>query len=331
MSVHELKRPPATLSPQPETVSIFPAALEQLRHWAQVSPLHSALRHKRHGQWHSWRWIDTLREVERLADGLRQQGFTADSRLALSGALEPNLLLLALAAHSIGGRVFSLAPDLSVEVLGRAFWRLHPSHGFVDSRQQLLDWIAAGDADSAPRVLIANQLPGRLPGLPRQTVLDFAGLCGDSPEPRPIVLWRAPAAQPQLWSEEDSGWQGGLAVVLEQWLNSGHSLAFAESRDSASRDRREVAPSGLLLSPERLQGLADEIEQRLAPQGTWRRRLCEWSLAHPERFVARLLKQRVRRLLGFQRLQYIWQPSHPAKLPATFNQWRLQAPGRKSA
>ncbi|KPA87874.1 acyl-CoA synthetase (AMP-forming)/AMP-acid ligase II [Pseudomonas asplenii] len=331
MSVHELKRPPATLSPQPETVSIFPAALEQLRHWAQVSPLHSALRHKRHGQWHSWRWIDTLREVERLADGLRQQGFTADSRLALSGALEPNLLLLALAAHSIGGRVFSLAPDLSVEALGRAFWRLHPSHGFVDSRQQLLDWIAAGDADSAPRVLIANQLPGRLPGLPRQTVLDFAGLCGDSPEPRPIVLWRAPAAQPQLWSEEDSGWQGGLAVVLEQWLNSGHSLAFAESRDSASRDRREVAPSGLLLSPERLQGLADEIEQRLAPQSTWRRRLCEWSLAHPERFVARLLKQRVRRLLGFQRLQYIWQPSHPAKLPATFNQWRLQAPGRKSA
>ncbi len=137
MSVHELKRLPALQSPQPETVSIFPAALEQLRHWAQVSPLQSALRHKRHGQWHSWRWIDTLREVERLADGLRQHGFTADSRLALSGSLEPNLLLLSLAAHSIGGEVFSLAPELTAEALGQAFWRLQPSHGFVDSRQQL--------------------------------------------------------------------------------------------------------------------------------------------------------------------------------------------------
>ncbi len=214
---------------------------------------------------------------------------------------------------------------------GQAFWRLQPSHGFVDSRQQLLDWLAVGDSNTAPGVLIANQLPGRLPGSPRQRVLAFASLCGELQEPRPIVLWRAPTTQPQLWSEEDTRWQGGLGVVLEQWLNSGHGLAFAESRDSASRDRREVAPSGLLLSPERLQNLADEIEQRLAPQDTWRRRLCEWSLAHPERFFARLLKQRVRRLLGFQRLQYIWQPSTPAKLPATFNQWRLQAPGRKSA
>jgi len=331
MSVHELKRPPVIHPPHPETVSIFTGALEQLRHWAQVSPLQSALRHKRHGQWHSWRWIDALREVERLADGLRQHGFTADSRLVVSGALEPNLLLLALAAHSIGGQVFSVAPDLSAEALAQAFWRLHPSHGFVDSRQQLLDWLAAGDSSAAPAVLVANQLPGRQPGSPRQSVLAFASLSGDNQEPRPLVLWRATSAQPQLWSEEDSQWQGGLNVVLEQWLNTGHSLAFPESRDSASRDRRELAPSGLLLSAERLQVLADEIEQRLAPAGSWRRRLCEWALAHPERLVARLLKQRVRRLLGFQRLQYIWQPATPSNVPAAFNQWRVDAPGRKSA
>ncbi|WP_248798198.1 AMP-binding protein [Pseudomonas sp. MWU13-2105] len=331
MSVHELKRPPVIHPPHPETVSIFPGALEQLRHWAQVSPLQEALRHKRHGQWHSWRWIDALREVERLADGLRQQGFSADSRLAVSGTLEPNLLLLALAAHSIGGQILGLAPDLSAEALGQAFWRLQPSHGFVDTRQQLLDWLDAGDSSAAPAVLIGNQLPGRLPGSPRQSVLAFAGLSGDGQAPRPLVLWRAATTQPQLWSEEDSHWPGGLGVVLEQWLNSGHGLAFPESRDSASRDRREVAPSGLLLSAERLQVLADEIDQRLAPPGSWRRRLCEWALAHPERLVARLLKQRVRRLLGFQRLQYIWQPATPSNVPVAFKQWRVDASGRKSA
>jgi hypothetical protein len=68
MSVHELKRPP--IAGITEWQLNVPRALEQLRHWAQVSPLQPALRHKRHGQWLVWRWIDVLRDVERLADGL---------------------------------------------------------------------------------------------------------------------------------------------------------------------------------------------------------------------------------------------------------------------
>jgi len=81
-----------------------------------------------------------------------------------------------------------------------------------------------------------------------------------------------------------------------------------------------VVPSGLLLSAEHLQRLADDIENRLAPPHSWRRQLCEWALAHPEHGVARLLKNRVRRLLGFQRLDFIWHaPSHAA--PATAPTW----------
>lgn len=282
MSVHELKRPQALEWPA-ELLGSLPKALEQLHHWAQITPLHTALRHKRQGQWYAWRWIDVLRDVERLADGLRQQGFSEQSRLALSGAFEPNLLMLALAAQSVGGQVLTLADDLEPEALYQQLWRIHPSHSYTQGRQQLRHWQSANP-------------------------LDFDQLLGQVEPAQHLQRWWQPTAETVLWSEEGTHWQGGLTVVLEQWLNSGHGLAFPESLASTRRDRNEVAPTGLLLSPERLQHLADDIESRLAPHGTWRRRLCDWAIAHPQSGLRRLLKNRVRRLLGFQRLTSIWQP-----------------------
>lgn len=317
MSVHELNPPPiADAPPFPARLQLS-GALEQLRHWAQVSPLDNALRHKRHGHWYAWRWIDALRDVERLADGLRQQGLSRHSRLALSGLFEPDLLLLALAAHSIGAQVLSVAADLPTPALRQALWRLQPSHAFVQSRQQVLSWVAAGQGSLAPQRLIAQQSLPRLPPGSHQPVLSFSELLGPLETPQRQFYWRHPPTVAQLWSEEGTEWQDGLTVLLDQWLSSGHSLAFPETRGSCARDRREAAPSGLLLSPSRLQHLADEIESRLAPPGSWRRRLCEWAIAHPQQPLPRLLKQRIRRLLGFARLQFIWQPPQATAHPAT--------------
>jgi hypothetical protein len=67
----------------------------------------------------------------------------------------------------------------------------------------------------------------------------------------------------------------------------------------------------------RLQLLAAEIDSRLAPQGTWRRRLYDWAIAHPEKGLQRLIKNRVRRLQGFQNLHFIWQATRaPDAQPA---------------
>ena len=287
MSVLELKRPP--IADTREWQVNAPQALEHLRHWAQVNPLQPALRHKRHGQWFIWRWIDVLRDVERLADGLRRQGIDEDSRLAVSGAFEPNLLLLALATRQVGGEVLVVADNLDAQALHNVLWRARPTHAFVSGRQAQQLWFNQG-----------------------QSLLDFDQLLGPVETPQRLRLGVFGA---QWWSEEGTEWQAGLTVLFEQWLSRGHTLAFPESPGSASRDRREVAPSGLLLSAGRLHVLAAEIDSRLAPPGTWRRRLCDWVITHPESGPQRLIKHRVRRLLGFHKLEFIWQATRSAESP----------------
>lgn len=147
------------------------------------------------------------------------KGIDEDSRLAVSGAFEPNLLLLALATRQVGGEVLVVADNLDAQALHNVLWRARPAR------------LCVGSAGAATRLTQG------------QSLLDFDQLLGPVETPQRLRLGVFGA---QWWSEEGTEWQAGLTVLFEQWLSRGHTLAFPESPGSASRDRREVAPSGLL-------------------------------------------------------------------------------------
>src|ERR1700709_30037 len=80
-------------------------ALVRLHHWSAAAPDDVALLHKRRGRWKAFRWTDAENEVARLTETLAEHGFGSGSRLAVSGAYEPDLVFIALAATAFGGLV----------------------------------------------------------------------------------------------------------------------------------------------------------------------------------------------------------------------------------
>ena len=293
MSVHEIKPVAADV--------LAPDALDRLRHWAGARPRELALRHKRRGQWKAWQWADIAREVEHLAAALQQHGFGLGSRLALSGAFEPTLILLALAAKAAGGHPLPVSRELSGEALRSVLAELRPSHIYVQGREGMLRHLAALGGAEDEILLLSSASVERQSGSVR--VLPLTSLYAGGPARRlRLAARRAHAAAP-LWSEDGTEWDEGLGTVLHHWLDSGQCVAFPESIESASRDRLEIAPSGLLLSPARRRALEEECESRLAPPGSLRRRAWEWSLEGGSRGLRGQVQARVRRLFGLQRLQ----------------------------
>lgn len=295
MTIHLFAPEPADQVPE--------LALTTLRHHAQLTPLKIAWRHRRHGVWNAWRWADVLQDVERCAAALRELGFTGQAPVALCGALEPALLTFALAVRSLGARCVVVSRDSQGEALEQALKQARPGFAFVQRREEVAHWRQASDAQNLPlTVVTSDAAAGKASAW--QVVPMATLLAGERPAAQPLA-WRQVAADEVVWVDEGTEWAEGLKHLLSRWLDTGTGFAFPETRGSASRDRRELAPTVLLLSAPRAQSLADEIEARLAPPGSWRRRLCDWTLLDPRRGVRRWIKARVRTLLGFQRLAHI--------------------------
>lgn len=126
----------------------FPGdTLSSAERWAQQRPHAPALLHKQHGRWGIHRWSDVAQTLAHLRDALIRQGVMPQARLAVSGALEPKLALLALAAHGTGATVLTI--DRHAQGLDRK-WPCQCHSGaplftaIGRARQRLLAYRSAG-------------------------------------------------------------------------------------------------------------------------------------------------------------------------------------------
>ncbi|TWH75848.1 AMP-binding enzyme [Azomonas agilis] len=305
--------------PLPKAKIQLEDTLKLLERWATEKPAQIALCHKRRDRWKAWSWVDVQREVKRLEILLQRQGFGFGSRLAFSGALEPTLILLALAARSAGGDVVCISRHIQGQALHQELLHVQPSHGFVQSREGISQWLEA-----------AHDLPYELPIFSVQSVARQQGRCQILPlttqdavaAQAKALPWSVVQHQHLLWAEEGTEWPEGLALVLHQGLHEGIGFAFPENTESASRDRCDIRPVGVVISEQRQRVLSAEIEQRLAPKGSWSRRLSDWALENAHIRPARWIATRLFRLLGLQRLKFILPSDQPTSLAPV--RWMVQ-------
>jgi hypothetical protein len=276
---------------------LFPAAtLAAVERWSRQRPLAPALLHKLHGRWGLYRWDDVARELAHLRDALIRESVGPQSRLAVCGALEPRLILLALAAHATGATVLTIdrharGADLRALLLAAA-----PTHAFVQDRQIISAWIDSGhrNADLVP--LYSTQSVRHDSG--SWHILPLADLLGNVPEFIAVNKRMNVRGQPGLWTDEGTEWTEGLEVVLAEWLQTGATLVAPEVSAASVRDRQEVRFQRVVASAARRQQWRTELNARLAPTGSWTRWLIDWAGYRPGRFWSTWLLHRIDRLHG---------------------------------
>lgn len=285
----------------PRAVDLF----SHLDHWVVARPHGLALVHKRRGQWKGWYWDDVRREVAHLREALQRRGFGPGACLAVAGAYEPTLLLLALAARAAGGQVVPLPRTLAGPTLSDALNALGGAHLFVAERDGAARVQAAvEDGVRVPRLYLGHLLPCRCAGVVVEGVADL--YAGQPLRVQRRLAWRHVRTAAPVWVEEGTEWAEGLGLLCERLVTHGEALAFPEGLASASRDRCDIAPATLLLSSSRAHALHAELENRVAVPGSLRRRVWDWAQRGAgQAGLPRHVHTRVRRIVGLHRLRAV--------------------------
>jgi hypothetical protein len=280
---------------------LFAIAERELFAVAERVPRAAALQYKRRGAWLSWSWADLVAQVERLGRPLAARGIGAQSLVAVSGEYGPNLLVFALAAARQGSGVVTIPTRVDPQTLAEWLTRNRPDLVFLGLREVFGTWrTALGRAGTTATVVADFHLPwGRASDAGFSSVAEVLG----ATEPHATL---ARPSSDVLWSEESTDWADGLCYLLHA-AASGRTLAFPESRIAAGRDRSEVQPAAMSLSPDHYDALSRDLSARLPTGGTIASRLANLALDAGRRgrtrwYYGRLLA-RLRRPLGLARLQ----------------------------
>jgi hypothetical protein len=188
-----------------------------------------------------------------------------------------------------------------------------PDLVFLGLRELLGTWrTALGRAGRAVSIVADFHLPwGHASDAGFSFVADVLG-----PTERGAALAR-PSSE-VLWIEESTDWADGLSHLLHAAV-SGRALAFPESRVAAGRDRSEMQPAAMALSPDHHTALSRDLAARLPTGRTLAARLTRLALnAGREgrtRWYHRRLLARIRRPFGLARLHeltVVGGDGHPA-------------------
>lgn len=287
------------ISPTPSRHAI-PLA-DQLKHVGQQYPDTPALGQTRHGAWVVWRWADVREEVSRLAEGLQRLGFQPGNAAAVSGEIGPELLLIALAVYSVGGRLVAVPPHATRQQIAQVLTTATVTLAFTTSRNLLSRWLTFTEHDH-PELRIVFDYSTVGDRVSRQRAVAYRELRGETTVRHTPPRSRFPSI---LWVEEHTTSTAALNAILHTWLDARHVLAAPELLGTAARDRQAVYPQQWLATIERAEWAAAGIAARFAPAGTVRRAVTDWALTRRRHPTARLLRALVRHRLGLSRLQQL--------------------------
>lgn len=258
----------------------------QLQAWAERSPDAVALRHKVLDVWVARSWREARDEVAALAAGLSEIGFTSGDRIWIASDLRPEPLLIALAAHWLGGSAITFDASYA----GHED-RVAPAarFAFVQDAVSARKWLEREDAPATSVRFVYLEARGAtgaaIDGVAYRALCEHGRALAASPavfhqEPAILIAsasvkrylptqLSAAAQQSSARAElapDDEAMASGLTLdvqlttVLPWWLHTGVCLSFAEHAATTSdADRRELCPSVLLSSAEDIERLRQRV------------------------------------------------------------------------
>ncbi len=268
--------------------------------WTRRHPEQIALLHKRHGLWHALRWPEIAAHVQEIMSVLVEDGHAVPMRLVVSGDSDADMIGFILAARALGGHVIPIPRLLRGEKLQAEIDRAQPTHVFLRNRRDVPLWRDIRLPPGSVGQIFLSQVSPRQLGA--WQLRPIPGARGAATAARAKLTLRiALKGRGVLWTDEGTNWPDGLLQAIDAWLHRGDVLALPETGESVIRDRIEVQPTELFLSPGRRQALGTEMERRLPKAGSWARALCDRALAEPGNARLGILRRRILSLSGIRR------------------------------